>query len=320
MPSVNIPSMAEIKKRLAEQKAKKTSFKLSVSKDFFPFWNMADGEEAVVRLLPDINPDNLFPYYRDKLDHKLSIDGHDKTIVCPKTFDQTADCPICERSQRYYRENNKERGAYYWRNKNSMVRLLIMKSPLKVNDENGEPLDYVGRVCTSQFGYQLMQAIDNQLASFTDDELPPWSLDGGYDLTIKKTPQSSGYATYAYSSFAKRPTTIPKELLDTIEFIDFRDLLPENPGLEKVQHYLDAHDGVVEFQYGKQSDDDSHQSSSSSSSELRSTSPSPSTAPKAKEEAEDSGLRASTLGDSDDSVENAKMLKDILSRRKKASA
>lgn len=252
MTTIKTPSIEEIKKRIKEREQKSTKFKSTVDKSFFPFWEMEIGETATVRLLPDLNSDNLFPYYRESAKHKLAIDGQERTVVCPSTFDSTASCPICERSQKYYRENNKEKGSYYWKKRDYYVRLLILKSPIEIKDENGQIIDFTGKVCTTTFGNQIIKSIDNQLSTFEPDEPVPWLLDDGYDFIIKKV--SAGdkkHADYSFSQFAKRPSGIPEEYRENLELIDFRDLLPENPGLEKVQHYLDAHDGVVEFKYGK---------------------------------------------------------------------
>lgn len=258
--SNKVPSIEDIKKRIREKNEKKTQFKSTVSKDFYPFWNMEVNQTATVRLLPDLNSDNPLPYYLDYFNHKLSIDGKDWTVPCPKSWDITADCPICERSQKYYRENDKQRGSYYWRNKNAFVRFLVLEDPLDVKDEEGKSVDYVGRTCTSTFGNKILIAIENQLADFEPDEPLPWLIDNGYDFHIKKIKGAGNYADYSFSSFAKRPSPIPEEYRDNIELIDFRDLLPENPGLEKVQHYLDAHDGVVEFKYGGNSRSSDNQS------------------------------------------------------------
>lgn len=254
MTTISVPSIADIKKHIKETKAKTTQFKSSVDKNFFPFWQMDEGDHAVVRLIPDTNPENPMPFFVDSFNHVLAIDGNDRKIACPKTFDRTAECPICDLSQKYYRENDKEKGRYYWRNKNSFVRLLVLENPLDVKDENGEAVDYVGRVCTSTFGKQIMQAIEEALSEFDDDQPVPWLLDTGYDFTIKKVKMggdgADSYVTYAFSKFAHRSSPIADEYRDGVELIDFKDMLADRPPLEKVQHYLDAHLGAVEFQYG----------------------------------------------------------------------
>jgi hypothetical protein len=254
MTTINMPSIAEIKQQIKDSKARTTQYKSTVDKNFFPFWKMDEGEHAVVRLIPDTNSDNPMPYYVDSFNHTLAIDGNDRKIVCPKTFDRTSDCPICDLSQKYYRENDKDKGRYYWRNKHSFVRLLVLENPLDVKDEKGQTVDYVGRVCTSTFGKQILQSIEEALSEFDDDQPVPWLLDDGYDFTIKKVKMGGdgddSYMTYAFSKFAHRSSAIAEEYRGAVDLIDFKDMLPDCPPLEKVQNYLDAHLGAVEFEYG----------------------------------------------------------------------
>lgn len=255
MTTIKATSIADIKKRIKESKNKTAQFKSTVDKSFFPFWKMEEGEHAVVRLLPDTNPENPMPYFVESFNHTLAIDGEDKKIACPKTFDRTAECPICDLSQKYYREGDKEKGKYYWRNKNSFVRLLVLESPLDVKDENGESIDYVGRVCTSMFGKQVLQSIEESLSEFSDDQPVPWMIDDGYDFTIKKVKMggdgNESYMTYAFSKFAHRSSGIAEQYKPLVEenLIPFTDLLPDRPPLEKVQNYLDAHLGQADFLY-----------------------------------------------------------------------
>jgi hypothetical protein len=256
MPTISSLKIQEIQKRLKERSKKQQSFKGTVDKNFFPFWNMEAGEEAVVRIIPDSNPDNPLPYYIESFNHKLIIDGRERTVICPKTFDSTTDCPICERSQKYYRENNKEKGSYYWRNRNNLVRVLVLKSPLTVKDENGDTVEYEGRVCTSNFGSQVLEAFENQMSQMEEDDNAPWMFKDGFNFHIKKTTQGEHY-NYAFSYFDKKPSSLPDEFINNIELIDYKDLLPDKPHIEKVQHYLDAHDGAVEFNPKYSSDEDS---------------------------------------------------------------
>ena len=233
--------------------------------DFYPFWLMADGKKAVVRILPDANEDNDKVFYVDKLDHRISINGKDRTIVCPKTYDMTNKCPICELSSQYYKAEGKEskNGKYYYRNKTSLVRLLVLSDPLPPNEETGETAD--GKQLNSQFSYQLMEKIKAQLASEELDD-DPFDLDAGLNFNIiKSLKPGTKYADYGIASeFSRKVTAVPAEYRDEIELIDLSTLLPEKPTYESVKRLLDAHlNGSDEGEEGSEDSDEDEEDNAS---------------------------------------------------------
>lgn len=255
MPKISSAKIQEIQNRIKERNNKKNNFN-KVDENFYPFWLMEEGQETKVRIIPDIDPENELPYYIKSLTHKLTIDGKEWKVTCPKTFDTSSLCPICDRSQKFYREGNKERGGYYYRDCNYLTRLLVLTSPIKVEDSDGKPVDYTGRVCTSSFGKQVLEAFEESMGRLPQDANAPWVFTDGYNFNIKKTSQGE-HVKYTYSYFDHNPSSLPQEFVDTIELISYKDLLPAHISLEKVQHFLDAHDGVVKLdlkQFGGASD------------------------------------------------------------------
>lgn len=234
-----------LKQKLQEEKQKKESGGGGgYSSDIYPFWQMAVGDQARVRILPDNNEDNPFMFYVDRLEHKIAINGEDKRIPCRSMHGE--DCPICELSRKYYKEDGKgsKNGKYYYRNKTSLVRVLVVEDPLPPNKDTGET--YEGKVLNTQFGYQLMEKIKEQISS---DDLGDFTdFNDGYDFIIKKTPQGD-YGTYAVGSgFARRPSAIDAEVQETIELIDLSTLLPKDIGYEKVHNMLSAHLSGEEYE------------------------------------------------------------------------
>ena len=228
-----------LRQKIKEEKTKKDNGGSNFNSDYYPFWQMDIGKEARVRILPDKNEDNESFFFIDRLEHKISINGEDKKIPCRSMWGE--DCPICDLSRKYYKEEGKgsKNGKYYYRNKTSLVRLLVVSDPLEPNKDTGET--YEGKVLNTQFGFQLMEKIKHEISK---DDLGDFTdFDEGTDFIIAKTEQAGGdYGTYSVGSgFARRSTPIPADLRDSIELIDLSTLLPKDPGFEKVYNMLQAH-------------------------------------------------------------------------------
>lgn len=255
----------EMRKRILERNNKKNSGGNKGSRDMFPFWNMDIDQSSRVRLIPDANPDNPDIFFVSKYEHKIHIDGKLRTVICRETYGEK--CPICELSQKHYKADKAQgnqksiKGKYYWRDKTAVARVLVLDTPLvPEKDESGEgPDTYIGGVFKTQFGYQILQKIDEQILSKDDPlEVLPWELDMGYDFIIKKSKQAgSDYGNYqAGSTFARSPSPVPAKYRDSIELVDLATYLPEDPGYEAVQALLNQHLASADGSEGTSTGDD----------------------------------------------------------------
>lgn len=236
------PSLADLRKHFKEEKQQKTRNSGGNSTDIFPFWNMEVNESARVRFLPDENVENPNIFFVDRYDHKITINGKNRKVVCRQTFNEP--CPICELSQKFYSEEGKgsERGKYYWRSKTSLARVVVLDSPIKPDSDELET--YEGGVFNVQLGYQLMTKIDEQVTNEADGlEADPWDAHDGYDFIIKKTPQGEWGNYQVGSTFARKNGPLPDDLIEVFEegIIDLSTLLPEDKGYDYVQTQLNAH-------------------------------------------------------------------------------
>lgn len=238
-----------------KEKDRKENKGFSKRGDVFPFWEMAENEKAVVRILPDKNQDNPYMFYVDKLEHTLSVSGKNEKVPCLQMYGEK--CPICDLSRDYYKTEGKEsvNGKYYYRKKTSMLRVLVVKDPLPPDEETGETAE--GKVLNTQFAFQLMEKIKEEIGSDELGDALPWDMDEGYDFIIKKTPQGK-HGTYAIGSgFARRSSAIPEDLRENIELVDLETLLPKNPGFEFVKNKLNAHlNGTSDDSDDNEDDDD----------------------------------------------------------------
>lgn len=205
--------------------------------NYYPFWNMNEGEQAVVRFLPDADQDNPMGFLVEKLMHQLTINGERKSVPCKKMFNE--DCPICKVSSAYYKEEDKTNGKKYWRKKQHIVQALIVEDPLPADSDSGET--HEGKVRFLALGYQLFNIVKESFESGELDEIP-FAFKGGCDFIIKKTKQGE-YATYAVGSkFARKSSDLTEDEIAfvTDNMVELGSLLPPNPELEKVEGMLEA--------------------------------------------------------------------------------
>jgi hypothetical protein len=203
---------------------------------YYPFWNMPDGTRCVIRFLPDLNDDNPRGFLVEKVVHSLEINGKKQKIPCLSMYGEA--CPICELSQKYYKEKDEVNGKLYWKNKQYLAQAIVVEDPIPA-DETGEK--HEGKVRMIALGYQIFKIIK---ASFADDELEgvPYDIEEGHDFIIRKT--AGKYADYTTGTkFMNKSRALNAEELVAAEegMVDLATLLPKHPGLEKVQAMLDAH-------------------------------------------------------------------------------
>lgn len=230
--------MADLQKFLKEREENKGGNRINYNSDIYPFWNMKVGETATVRILPDMDDENPFPFV-EKLEHKLMINGKLENIPCPKMHGDS--CPICELSQEYYNADDEENGKHYYRNRMHLCKAVVISDPLPENDD-GE--NFEGKVVTLQLGFQIMEKIIEQLGTFFDPEEDalPWDLIEGYNFKIKKTSQGKGHPKYDIgSTFERSSSPVPKSVLKDLELVDLDTLLPEVAGYDKINELLQAH-------------------------------------------------------------------------------
>jgi hypothetical protein len=207
--------------------------------NYYPFWNMKEGEIAIVRFLPDTDDDNAMGFMVEKLMHKLHVNGDDKKIPCMRMYDSSPkSCPICNVSAAYYKDDDKENGKKYWRQKQHVVQALVIDDPLPPGDD-GEK--HEGKVRFMTLSYQLFNIIKAAFESGELDEIP-YAFEDGYNFAIKKTKQGD-YATYAVgSNFVRKSSSLSddEQAIAHDGMVELGTLLPPNPGLDKLEAMLEA--------------------------------------------------------------------------------
>jgi hypothetical protein len=209
----------------------------NTNSNYYPFYKIQVGSQAVVRFLPDTNPDNPMGFLVEKVVHNLTINGNYRTVTCLSMFDE--DCPICKVSQKYYQAGDKTNGKKYWKNKLHLGQVLVISDPLPPDPETQET--HEGKIRYISLKYQLFEIIKSAFEGGDLDEIP-FAYKNGYNFIIKKQ-QQGDYATYALGSdFARKPTSLTDEQIAYAEehMVDLSTLLPQHPGLENVEAQLNA--------------------------------------------------------------------------------
>jgi hypothetical protein len=205
--------------------------------NYYPFWNMKNGEQAIVRFLPDKDSNNPLGFLVERLSHALTINGERKTIPCLRMYGE--DCPICAVSAAYYKDGDKENGKKYWRKKSHIAQALIVEDPLDADDDTGETAE--GKVKFISLSYQLYNVIKDAFESGELEEVP-FAYENGCNFIIKKT-QQGDYPNYTTGSkFARNESDLTADEIEYVEeqLAELSTLLPANPGREKVEAMLEA--------------------------------------------------------------------------------
>ena len=231
--------MASAKEKLAAMKEKfkqKTKDQQGFGNNTYPFWNMAQGESAVVRFLPDKNDENPFGFFIEKLSHRLTINGKRENVPCLKQYGEK--CPICDLSAAYYKKGDKDNGRLYWREKQYIAQALIVDDPLPVDKETG--VNHQGQVRNVYLGAKIYEVIKDAFESDEFDDLP-WDFEGGTNFVIKKT-QNGEYAAYDRSKFERKQSDLDKDTIAMVSeaIVDLQTLIPAKPDVESIEKMLAA--------------------------------------------------------------------------------
>jgi hypothetical protein len=201
--------------------------------NYYPFWNMAIGEQAIVRFLPDKDIEKNW-FLLEKSHHEWEVNGEKKRLNCLKNYNEP--CPICAASQQFYKNKDEETGRQLYRKRQYLGQVLVMNDPLPVDKETGK--NYEGEVKIVSLGPKIYASIKDAIETGELDAAPH-SYDEGTNFILKKT-QDGKYADYSRSKFDRRQSELDPDLVDDIEtkLVDLVSLLPANPGAEVLSEAL----------------------------------------------------------------------------------
>ena len=227
-------TLSEIRAKLQEAQSKSTGQSTGGGDNaIYPHWNMQEGKEAVVRFLPDGNPNNTF-FWVERAMIKLPFAGikgeTDSRAVqvqvpCVEMYNDGAVCPILSEVRGWFKDKSlEEMGRKYWKKRSYIFQGFVVEDPLK---EDKLPDNPIRRFI---IGPQIYAIIRSALMDPELDELPTDFLKG-LDFRIAKT-SKGGFADYSTSKWSRRErslTDIETAAVEAHGLFDLSGFLPKKP-------------------------------------------------------------------------------------------
>ena len=228
-------TLAEIRAKLKAAESKGSDNNRSGGdKSIYPFWNLKEGGESVLRFLPDGNTDNTF-FWVERAMIKLPFSGikgesESKNITvqvpCVEMYGDT--CPILAEVRAWFKDPSLEdMGRKYWKKRSYIFQGFV------VEDGLGEKTDEQPENPIRRFiiGPQIFTSIR---AALVDPELEDLPTDyvHGLDYRMKKG-SKGGYADYSTSSWARRErplSDVEQAAIQQYGLFNLQDFLPKKPG------------------------------------------------------------------------------------------
>ena len=227
-------TLAEIRAKLQEAQSKSTGQSTGGGDNaIYPHWNMQEGKEAVIRLLPDGNSANTF-FWVERAMIKLPFAGikgeTDSRAVqvqvpCVEMYNDGTACPILTEVRGWFKDKAlEEMGRKYWKKRSYIFQGFVVEDPIK---EDRIPENPIRRFI---IGPQIYQIIRSALMDPELEELPTDFM-RGVDFRIAKT-SKGGFADYSTSKWSRRERAIAdadKAAIEQFGLHNLSDFLPKKP-------------------------------------------------------------------------------------------
>ena len=226
-------TLAEIRAKLREQESRTGGSNQQSGGDnaIYPHWNMAEGSEAVLRFLPDADPESTF-FWKERLMIKLPFagikgqtDSRPVTVNVPCMEMYGESCPVLQEVRGWFKDPSLEdQGRKYWKKRSYIFQGFVADNPIS---EDSTPENPIRRFI---IGPQIFQIIKGALMDPEMEELPTDYV-RGVDFRIKKT-SKGGYADYSTSQWSRRERALTdeeKSAIDKHGLHNLNDFLPKKP-------------------------------------------------------------------------------------------
>ena len=225
-------SLAEIRAKLQAQESRSSgNSQQGGDNAIYAHWNIAEGQNARIRFLPNANPKNDF-FWEERLMINLTFagvkgqaDSKPVTVQVPCVEMYGESCPVLAEVRTWFKDPSlEEMGRKYWKKKSYLFQGFVRDNPLA---DDKSPENPIRRFIISPQIFNLIKA------ALLDPELEnlPTDYQGGLDFTISKT-SKGGYADYSTSKWSRKESALTAEEAEAIEkhgLYNLSEFLPKKP-------------------------------------------------------------------------------------------
>lgn len=227
-------TLAEIRAKLLSQQQRQDTGTRDNSS--YPFWNIPDNTTAILRFLPDNNPNNTF-FWAERQVIKLPFSGMDNDlqkqvtvqVPCMEMYGKT--CPVLTEIRPWFKDPELEGTARtYWKKKSYIFQGFVVDDPL---NEKESPENPIRRFVINTSIFNIIKS------SLMDPEMEDLPIDymSGRDFRLVKS-RKGQYADYSTSKWSMKTRSLDDNEVEAIEKFglhDLSDFLPKEPTSEEVQ-------------------------------------------------------------------------------------
>ena len=227
-------TLAEIRAKLKASESKGSDGnRTGGDKSIYPFWNLKEGGESVLRFLPDGNTDNTF-FWVERAMIKLPFAGikgesESKPVIvqvpCVEMYGDA--CPILAEVRAWFKDPALEdMGRKYWKKRSYIFQGFVAEDGLGEKSDE-QPENPIRRFI---IGPQIFTSIR---AALVDPELEdlPTDFTNGIDYRMKKG-SKGGYADYSTSTWSRRSrplNDVEQAAIKQHGLFNLSDFLPKKP-------------------------------------------------------------------------------------------
>ena len=231
-------SLDEIRAKLLAQTAKNDSSSNRSGGDnsMYPFWNLPEGGQSLIRFLPDGDPSNTF-FWAERLVIKMPFQGvkgeHDREVLvqvpCMEMYGET--CPVLAETRPWWKDESLQNLARkYWKKKSYIFQGFVAQSGF---EEKETPENPIRRFMINTSIFEIIKA---SLMNPEMEDLPTDYL-AGRDFKLVKT-SKGGFANYSTSNWSFKTRSLDAAeagAIDQFGLSNLKDFLPPKPTADQLE-------------------------------------------------------------------------------------
>jgi len=243
-------SLAEIRAKLKAQETRSERGTSGGDNAIYPHWNIPEGSTAVLRFLPDADPNNTF-FWMERQMIRLPFSGikgdmNSKPVTiqvpCVEMWNET--CPILSEVRVWFKDKSLEdMGRKYWKKRSYIFQGFVTENPM-VDDTS--PENPIRRFVISPSIFNLVK----DALMDPDIQEMPTDYTAGLDFRVTKTTKGQ-YADYSTSKWSRKETALDATQMaavDSFGLHNLADFLPKQPSEVELQAIKEMFEASVDGQ------------------------------------------------------------------------